>query len=170
MRRSGLLLALLLLASTVATAQSVPSAADWQETDAAPPPPLRTQGLIPLDMGPGTDLRWGVDPASISIGADRVVRYVVVALGRGGAVNGLYEGVRCDTGEVRVYARHARDGDWAPARPEWKSLHDGSSATLHSLVIARTGVCLGEAPNDSARQIARDLGQTPDLRFRNEAR
>jgi len=167
-RRSGLLLALL-LASGVAGAQLVPPDPDWQETDAPAPPPLRTQGLVPMDMGPGTDLRWGVDPASISIGPDRVVRYVVVGLGRGGAVNGLYEGVRCDTAEVRVYARHARDGDWVPARPEWKPLQ-GSAATLHSLVIARNGVCLGEAPNGTPAQIARDLGQTADLRFRSEAR
>ncbi|MGZ5271075.1 MAG: CNP1-like family protein [Ramlibacter sp.] len=168
MHRSALLLALLLV-STVAGAQLVPVDPDWQEADAPRPPPLRTQGLVPIDMGPGTDLRWGVDPASIRIGADRVVRYVVVAIGQGGAVNGIYEGVRCDTAEVRVYARHARDGDWVPARAEWKPLQ-GSAATLHSLVIARNGVCLGQAPNGTPAQIARDLGQTPDFRFRNEAR
>ena len=35
-------------------------------------------GLIPLDI-PGSTLRFGVDPASVTIGSDGIVRYVVVA-------------------------------------------------------------------------------------------
>ena len=166
MRRSWL--GVLVLACTCAGAQVIPSN-EFQEGDTPPPPPLRLQGLVPLDMGPGTDLRWGVDPSSIRIGADRVVRYVVVGQGSGGAVNAYYEGLRCDGGQVRVYARHARDGDWVPAKDDWRTLQDGS-ATRHSLVVARTGACLGEAPNRSPDQIARDLAQTTNFRFQNEAR
>lgn len=160
---------LLATACASAAAQVIPSTADWQEGDAPPPPALKLQGLVPLDMERSSDLRWGVDPASIAIGKDRVVRYVVVGQGDAGAVNAYYEGLRCDTGEVRVYARHARDGDWAPVSQGWKPLH-GSSSTRHSLVIARTGACIGQAPNRSPDQIARDLAQAPAYRFRNEAR
>ena len=156
-------------ACTCAGAQVIPSDADWQEADTPPPPPLKLQGLVPLDMGRSSELRWGVDPASIRIGADRVVRYVVVGQGEAGAVNAYYEGLRCDTAEVRVYARHARDGDWTPSSQGWKPLHDNSS-TRHSLVFARTGACIGQAPNRSPDQIARDLTQAPTYRFLNEAR
>ena len=166
MRRSWL--GVLVLACTCAGAQVIPSN-EFQEGDTPPPPPLRLQGLVPLDMGPGTDLRWGVDPSSIRIGADRVVRYVVVGQGQGGAVNAYYEGLRCDGGQVRVYARHARDGDWEPAKADWRALQE-SSATRHSLVVARTGACLGDAPNRSPDQIARDLAQSTNFRFQNEAR
>jgi hypothetical protein len=166
-RRSSWLAALV-LASTCAAAQVIPSN-EFQEGDAPPPPVLKVQGLIPLDMGPGTELRWGVDPASIRIGPDRVVRYVVVGQSAAGAVNGFYEGVRCDSAEVRVYARHARDGDWVPVTSGWAPLQ-GSSATRHSLVFARTGGCIGQAANRSADQIARDLAQSSNYRFRNEAR
>ena len=58
---------------------------DWKEIEAPAPPALRTQGLIPLDI-PGASLRFGVDPASISVGGDDVVRYVVVATSRTGTV------------------------------------------------------------------------------------
>lgn len=160
---------LLALACTCAAAQVIPSTADWQEGDAPPPPALKLQGLVPVDVGRSSELRWGVDPASIRIGSDRVIRYVVVGQGEAGAVNAYYEGLRCDTGEVRVYARHARDGDWEQVAQGWKSLHEGS-ATRHSLAIARTGACVGEAPNRSPDQIARDLAQSPAYRFRNEAR
>lgn len=160
---------LLATACSCAAAQVIPSAADWQEVDAPAPPALRLQGLVPLDMGRSSDLRWGVDPASIRIGNDRVVRYVVVGQGEAGAVNAYYEGLRCDTAEVRVYARHARDGEWTPVAQGWKPLHGGSS-TRHSLVMARTGACIGQAPNRSPDQIARDLAQAPTYRFLNEAR
>lgn len=167
MRRS-LALCTLVLACTCAGAQVIPSN-EFQEGDTPAPPPLRLQKLVPLDMDGGTDLRWGVDPDSIRIGADRVIRYVVVGQGTGGAVNAYYEGLRCDAAQVRVYARHAADGDWVPTREDWKPLH-GSSAARHSLVVARSGACLGQAPNRSADQIARDLAQSPNYRFRNEAR
>jgi hypothetical protein len=161
-------LPVLVLASTCAGAQVILSN-EFQEGDAPPPPPLKIQGLVPLDMGTGTELHWGVDPASIRIGADRVVRYVVVGQSAQGAVNGLYEGVRCDSAEVRVYAWHARDGDWVPSKSGWAPLQ-GSSAARHSLVFARTGGCIGQAPNRSPDQIARDLAQTSNYRFLNEAR
>ena len=160
----------LAFAAGAAQAQLVPQDPDWKEVEAPPPPAVRTQGLIPLDMGRGTELRWGVDPQSISIGADRIVRYVVVAQGQDGAINGMYEGIKCGTGEVRVYARHARDGQWVPARSaDWKSLFAGA-AQRHSLAIARSGACMGEGANTSAAQVARDLASNPNSRFHNEYR
>jgi hypothetical protein len=156
------------LLALAAHAQLVPPDPDWKEAEAPPPPALRTEGLIALDVR-GSSLRWGIDPASISVARDGVVRYVVVGLGDGGAVNGFYEGLRCSTGEVKVYARHAREGGWVRStRLEWTALQ--APAARHSLAIARGGACAGQAPNDSASQIARDLAASPNWRFRNEAR
>ncbi len=93
---------------------------DWKEAAAPPPPALNTSGLLPVDMR-GSVLRWGVDPASISVGTDGVVRYVVVAQSDSGTVNAIYEGLRCNTAESTVYARHS-GGQWAPAPDrEWKA-------------------------------------------------
>ena len=160
----------LALAAGAAQAQLVPQDPDWKEVEAPPPPAVRTQGLIPLDMGRGTELRWGVDPQSISIGADRVVRYVVVAQAEGGALNAIYEGLKCSTGEVRVYARHARDGQWAPSKSaDWQRVL-GNAAHRHTLAIGRGGACIGEGANFSAAQIARDLAANVDDQFRSEIR
>ena len=93
--------------------RSLPDTPEWKELDAPPPPALRTSGLIAIDV-PGTSLHFGVDPASITVGKDRIVRYVVVATSNSGAVNGMYEGIRCDAGEVKVYARHNPDSGWVP--------------------------------------------------------
>ncbi|KQT08869.1 CNP1-like family protein [Ramlibacter sp. Leaf400] len=166
-RRAAALLALAACCGA-AHAQLAPVDPDWKEVDAPAPPALKTEKLVPIDMGSSV-LRWGVDPASISIAGDGVVRYVVVARGEGGAVNAMYEGVRCNTAEVKVYARHAGD-KWVAVRDaDWKPLR-GSAATLHSLAIARNGACMGHGVNRSPSQIARDLGNTSEHRFRPEVR
>ena len=137
---------------------------DWKELDAPPPPALRTQGLIPLEV-PASSLRFGIDPASVSVGSDAIVRYVVVATSSSGAVNGIYEGIRCGSGEVKVYARHNPDTGWVPARnSDWQSLHSTRNSR-HSLLVARNGVCAGTMPNGPAIQIVRDLRAPIDRRF-----
>jgi hypothetical protein len=154
----------LVLAASAAQAQLAPVDPDWQEAEAPPPPALRLDGLIPLEV-PRSSLRFGVDPASVALGSDGIVRYVVVATSTTGAVNALYEGLRCDTGEFKVYARHNAGSGWTVAKDSpWRPLHDGQSAS-HSLLIARTGACVGRSPNRSADQIVRDLRAPVDTRF-----
>ena len=140
------------------------TAADWQEAEAPPPPAVRTQGLIPLDV-PGTALRFGIDPASIQVGRDRVVRYVVVATSSSGTVNAFYEGIRCEGGEVKVYARHNPNTGWVPAtRGDWQPLQTTPNSR-HSLYIARNGVCMGRGVNGNVAQIVIDLRAPVDTRY-----
>jgi hypothetical protein len=148
-----------------ASAQIAPAEdPDWKELDAPAPPALRTSGLIALEV-PGSALHFGVDPASVTVGADGIVRYVVVATSSSGAVNGIYEGIRCSTGEVKVYARHNPSSGWVPARTgEWVALQNIRNSQ-YSLLVARNGACMGEAPNRNAAQIVRDLRSGVDRRF-----
>ena len=164
MRRS--LMALVLSATAFsAGAQLAPPDPDWQEVEAPPPPAFRLDRLIPLDL-PLASLRFGVDPASVTLASDGIVRYVVVA-SSSGAVNAIYEGIRCSTAQVKVYARHNPETGWTlvPDGP-WRSLHE-TLPSRHSLLIARTGACLGCGPNRSAVQIVRDLRAPVDTRFNN---
>ena len=163
MRRRGAAWALI-LAAAGALAQVAPEDPDWREAEAPPPPALKLEGLIPLEM-PRSALRFGVDPASISVGSDRVVRYVMVATSANGAVNALYEGLRCNSAEVKVYARHSGSGGWSLAKDStWRPLHNAQNSS-HSLQIARSGACIGRAPNQSAAQIVRDLRAPVNRRF-----
>lgn len=152
----------LLLAAGAAHAQLADVNPDWKEAEAPAPPALRTTGLIPLEI-PGSQLRFGVDPASVSLGSDGIVRYVVVAAGAGGAVNGIYEGIRCNTGQYKVYARNT-GGGWSTSGSDWRSLHD-EPRSRHSLLVARTGACIGRGPNRSAERIVRDLRAPAADRF-----
>jgi hypothetical protein len=163
MQRSFVALALASACLSV-SAQVAADDPDWKEIDAPPPATLRTSGLVPVDV-PGTSLRFGIDPASVSLGADRIVRYVIVATSPSGVVNAMYEGIRCDTSEVKVYARHNPDSGWVPARDaQWQGLNLVRNSR-HSLEVARSGACLGGGPNGNPAQILQDLRAPTDRRF-----
>ncbi len=131
----------------------------WKE-DAAPPPPAYDAGrMIEFENGAGTELRWGVDPQTIAIGSDDVVRYVVIARSASGASNAFYEGLRCAQGMFKTYARAAADGQWRPvADPQWQDLST-SRPSSHESVLARNYICDNSARPTNVDEILR--------RFRN---
>lgn len=166
MRRASVLAFALAIAAGSAPAQLATPDPDWKEVDAPAPAALRLDRLVRVDI-PESALRFGVDPASVALTSDGIVRYVVVATSGSGAVNAFYEGIRCSTGETRLYARHNPDSGWVPVRDGlWRSLYE-TRASRHSLVIARNGACIGGAPNQSAARIVKDLGGSVNWRFWN---
>ena len=162
MRREAMV-ACAMWAAATAFAQLADPDPDWKEVEVPPPPALRTANLVPVEVAGGTQLRYEVDPQSVAIGADRVVRYVVVASSRSGTINAMYEGLRCDRGEYRIYARSSGQA-WRPVDVEWKSVFEGVEAR-HVRALARAGVCQGHAPNGSPEQIVRDLRAPQDRKF-----
>jgi hypothetical protein len=151
----------LLLAMAAAQAQVPADDPDWREVDAPPAPALKLEGLIPLDVA-GSALRFGVDPTSITVGSDGIVRYVVVATSASGVVNAMYEGLRCDNGQVKIYARHNPAVGWAVAKqPQWRPVREQG----YSNAIARAGACVGRAANRSPARIVRDLRTPMERRY-----
>jgi hypothetical protein len=162
MRRELILLGAA-LASAAALAQPAADDPDWKEAQVPPPPALRTEGLVPVEIG-SSALRFGVDPASVSVGKDRIVRYVIVATSSSGAVNAMYEGIRCDRDEYRVYARHSPGQGWRMVDTEWKSVKEGVEA-VHVRAVARAGACLGHSPSGTADVVVRNLRSPNDRKF-----
>ena len=143
MRTSFLLTPALALAVGLAMAHSVAAADDLREIEAPPAPTYHMEGLIAIDMPSYTALKFGVDPATLSVGNDGVVRYVIVAYSASGSVNALYEGLRCATGEVKTYARSTELGHWTVVtEPQWRAVNN-SPSNRHTLALARQGVCDG---------------------------
>jgi len=152
-----LLTAALTLATTSLAMAAPPPPPDepvWSEIEVPAPPAFSTSQLVEIDMGPNVALKFGIDPKAVSIGADGVIRYVVVASSSSGVSTGLYEGIRCATGEVKTYARF-NDGKWSTATaPEWRSLFSGA-ATRHSLALARQGACSDTSTPRSVDEMVR---------------
>ena len=71
----------------------------------------------------GAQNRYFLDTASISLGADRVVRYTVVIMSRSGARNIIHEGIACDFREVKTYAYgNTKRAFTEFSNPTWKGL------------------------------------------------
>jgi CNP1-like family len=114
---------------------------DWVEEAPPPPPALATDHLIPIAMPPYVSIKVGVDPDSIVVGGDGVVRYVIVMTNATGNTNAAYEGLRCATDEVKTYARLSASGSWSlQVSPVWKSVGD-NMPSHHAQAFARQGGC-----------------------------
>ena len=120
-------------------------------------PAYSKSGLIALDVGPDHALKFGVDPTTLSISKDGIVRYVIVASSDTGATNAMYEGIRCSTGEFTTYARATTAGSWETVQdPEWRSMYD-NMPSKHALALANQGACSGRATARSVGAIIQAL-------------
>jgi hypothetical protein len=155
---------LLMACSSLAVAQFIADDPDWKESDVPPPPAFDLKRLVQVDIFARSELKWGVDPNTIVITKDGVVRYVVVAQSPSGVINAMYEGIRCNKAEFRSYARHNPDSGWVILTgSDWKALRSAAS-TGHPSALARQGMCDGAAPPTNVREAVRRLragGESP---------
>ncbi|WP_237288555.1 CNP1-like family protein [Variovorax sp. PAMC 28711] len=158
--RRTLALALCMGVATIAAAQSGLAAddPDWKESEVPPPPAFDQSRLVDIEMPVFMSLKIGIDPATVAIGGDGIVRYVVVARNKsGGGLNAFYDGMRCATNESKTYARYGADA-WQPiANPEWKKVGDAPSN--YTKRLARQGVCRDSAPRSSVADIVDHIKQ-----------
>ena len=130
---------------------------DWKELDAPPAPAFNKDKLLDVDMPVHVNLRFGVDPSTLTITDDGIVRYVMVATNAAGSINAMYEGIRCHTGEVKIYARYSAAGQWVMLmEPPWLPL-SGKQPSKHALAFARQGACVEGATARSPQDIVNRL-------------
>ena len=105
----------------------------WKEVEAPPPAYPRDADLIEFPVSSGATFRFFIDAASLSVGADGVVRYTLVARSPSGVVNVSFEGIRCSSRSYKVYARGA-GGRWSPARGEWRDIETRTIQRWHNVL------------------------------------
>jgi hypothetical protein len=121
----------LLVLGLVGCAAAPGPQSDWEKQNAqrlggteeqpAPPAYPAASELIEFYVGPTVAFKFFIDPRSISVGRDKVVRYTLVARSPTGVENVSYEGMRCPD-QYRIYALgrpeqkawSVRPGDWRP--------------------------------------------------------
>jgi len=95
----------------------------WKEIEAKIPAYPKPENLLPFEAAKASGHRYSVDTQSLSLGADGVVRYVLVINTAGGATNVTFEGMRCETREQKYYAIARPGGGWTRARdPQWRRI------------------------------------------------
>lgn len=91
-----------------------------------------------LPAGRTTDFRLQVDPRSLTVTPEGIVRYVLVARSPSGAQNVSYEAINCRSAEYRLYATGRADGAWQREESPWRSI---GSRTLAQRVLMREYFC-----------------------------
>jgi hypothetical protein len=124
---------------------------EWKEVEAKPPAFPQRGNLIEFDVSAASDFRFFVDSRSLSIGPDGVVRYVLVARSPSGAENVSFEGIRCATGEVKIYATGRPDGSWEGRASEWRTIEPRTVQRWHN-ALQREYFCPTREPIRSAQE------------------
>lgn len=130
----------------------------YPENAAPPPPAFDVSRLINVPMPANSSMRLGIDPQTVQLGSDGVVRYVAVMQSTtSAALSVTYEAIRCVSGEYKLYARRYADTGWRPvADPVWVPLSIGG-APRFAVRIAEAGACREASSNTSTAQILKDL-------------
>lgn len=114
----------------------VPEEKQFEEDRLKLPSPPQDSGLIEFRPRGSSNNRYYIDGNSVSLGADRVVRYTLVVKSPSGVANVSYEGLRCKTSEYKVYAYGTKSGEWTGARdPKWRPVGVSSSNFHYSLWV-----------------------------------
>ena len=109
----------------------------WVELEVKLPPFPKREDLLAFEVSPASSNRFLIDPQSIAVGSDEVVRYTLVVRSPGGAENISYEGIRCETREQKYYALGRRDGTWSNARSsEWRYIEYKDLNRQHGVLFA----------------------------------
>ncbi|MBC7436378.1 MAG: CNP1-like family protein [Bdellovibrionales bacterium] len=159
MRLRRILAVLLMASACPVIAQTPRDDPDYKESDAPAAPAFEASRVIPFDVSAASALRFGVDPQTMSISKDGIVRYVVVARSSSGTINAMFEGIRCSSGEFKTYARYNPGSGWNQvADPQWVAMISNRNSS-HAYQLSRQGACPeGGTPNrvdDVVRELLR---------------
>lgn len=129
----------------------------WEEIAVQLPPAPVADNLLPFYVSPTATQQFAVDAKSLTVDTDDVVRYTLVTKSPEGATNISYEGIRCLTGEKKLYAFGRPDGSWSRSRRnEWMPV-TGRMVSAHHAILAREYFCQEGTVAGSARDILQRL-------------
>jgi len=152
-RISNFLLVLLALLAPYASSANIDDAdtdALKAESPVVLPAPFQKNNLLSFYVSPTTTLDFAVDAKSVSVTEEGIVRFVLVVTSQSGASNISYEGIRCSTGERKLYAVGQTNGSWTAARRDvWETIIDRGINRQHAALakdyFCETGMVAGKA-------------------------
>ncbi|BAZ93604.1 hypothetical protein TspCOW1_14570 [Thiohalobacter sp. COW1] len=102
---------------------------EWKELEVRLPPfPEADQFRALPSQLPNTSLELQLDPDSIRVDEDGVIRYLLRIQSPSGAGNLFYEGLRCNTAQYRTYAYATSAERWQRMRgDDWQALDAGGT-------------------------------------------
>ena len=135
---------------------------DWKEDSITAFPQFNVERAIPIELDRRSQLQWAVDPDTITMGKDRIIRYVVMGTSQSGIVNAMYEGIHCKEASYKVYARtigkkEQEVFEWrAVDSPEWQKTAE-APPNSHVRMLAKMVMCDQNSSISDMRQVFRRL-------------
>ena len=125
----------------------------WEEIAVQLPSAPKAESLLPFSVNTTATQRFAIDPDSLTVGTDGVVRYTLVAISESGARNISYEGIRCQSYERKLYAFGRLDGSWSRSRRNaWERINSSETNRYHA-VLFKDYFCNGGTVAGNARDI-----------------
>lgn len=129
----------------------------WQEVAIQLPALPSQDDLLPFFVSATATQSFAIDPKSLTVGSDGVVRYTLVTRSAEGATNVSYEGIRCEAFERKLYAFGHANGSWSRSRRDkWERISNNAANRQHA-ALAKDYFCEGKSVAGDAKEILRRL-------------
>jgi hypothetical protein len=97
--------------------------------------------LLPFYVSETTIFKFAIDTQSILIGNDGVTRYMVQITSPSGSKQTQYEGIRCDSYQVRLYGTYETNGSWREnPLGGWSGIKD-NIPNRYQAALAQGAIC-----------------------------
>ena len=109
----------------------------WQESEVQLPAAPRDETLQAFYVSAASKNQFLIDLATLSVGQDGVIRYVLLVLAQEGGRNVTFEGMRCETRQHRIYASGRRDGSWSRSHNNaWLGIQEAYANRQYAALFA----------------------------------
>ncbi|WP_310449613.1 CNP1-like family protein [Sulfuritalea sp.] len=118
----------------------------WQEQKEVDLPAFPNQAdLAEFYVSSAATNKFFIDASTLAVGADGVVRYVLVVKASGGATNVSFEGINCKDRSWKLYATGRSDNSWnrsQASRVQWRPI-ENKPVNRHHAALSRDFFCPG---------------------------
>jgi hypothetical protein len=113
--------------------------------------------LLPFYVSETTIFKFAIDTQSILIGNDGVTRYMVQITSPSGSKQTQYEGIRCDSYQVRLYGTYEANSSWREnPLGGWSGIKD-NIPNRYQAALAQGAICNLSSQEKSLKTVIRSL-------------
>jgi hypothetical protein len=113
--------------------------------------------MLPFYVSERTVFKFAIDTQSIQIGNDGITRYIVQITNPGGGTQTLYEGIRCESFQTRLYGTYEANGIWREnALGAWSAIQN-NTPNRYQAALAQGAICNLSSQEKSLKVVLRSL-------------
>lgn len=135
---------------------------EWKELESTLPPLPQAEDLLKVEFESASSNEAFIDQKTLELGQDGITRVSLVSRHRSGTETVTREGIRCTTGEYRIYAIKDADEWMVPKSSVWRPIPLGRYKTLRGELYSHV-LCKDGFPKKIER-VVKDIRYPPTER------